>query len=107
MGRTVTVGVDVYGDEVMRIRLPEPYWAEDKPKHYTEIGTGVWLTAIYAGRKRAIIRTHSIWTTRDGGIVGTEYRLATADDLRMIERVIDADAAAAVAAVIGVKDQEL
>jgi hypothetical protein len=57
----------------IRINLPKPCW-----KGWEEIGTGIFLTAVFYGResKRLVVETDSIWENRNTHCCeGTAYRL--------------------------------
>lgn len=84
MGKNINIH-DEYGQVVRRVKLPEARWSA-RCSQRVEIGTGLFLTGIYVGRKNVLIETTSIWTTREGGTVGAQYRLADVGDLEMIER---------------------
>jgi hypothetical protein len=78
---TVTM-TDINGHS-MRVHLPAEVWRGN-----VEIGTGVWLRAVYVGPQsgRVIVETYSQWVTRNGCCEGTRYHEADADERATLAR---------------------
>ena len=74
--------------EYERVTLPKPHYettATGKPEF-----TGVWIVALYSGRRtgRKFVQTYSIWDDGQGRNVGKTYReLDDSEYLRYCQRV--------------------
>lgn len=75
---TERVTITNLAGENERVTLPQPHFSDaaTNSSGYNNAGTGVWITALYAGPRtgRKFIRTNSIWDRGDGCNVGTTYR---------------------------------
>lgn len=72
---TERVTITNLNGEHERVTLPAPHY-ESRACGQSNGGTGVWITALYAGPRtgRKFVRSHSMWDRGDGCTVGTTYR---------------------------------
>jgi len=91
-GKTMkTVTANVHGTEskTVRVAIPLILWNTTAGR---EISTGEKLCGWHRGRKWGVVRTYSIWSKRDGSVVGdiyTAYRLDIVADREAFERFVE------------------
>ena len=97
------IETDTYGQRTTRrVALPVARW-EGKISGCNQISTGVFLLAVYIGRKNVVLKTYSQWVRHNSqSCEGDTYSLATENNLKMIERICGEDVANEVANIIGV-----
>lgn len=96
-------------DDTIRLLLGVPAYGDaDAPiRRSNECGTGVFVRALWLGRKHVVILTYSQWQRRDGTATGDVYRLCCADDLPFIARHFGDDAEEAAARVLRVRSENV
>lgn len=81
------------GESSHRWRLPLPFWENATLGNRNEIGTGLYITALYYGKKtkRIIGKFYSIWEdrSRPGQIYGIYYRQLPMYELQSIAKALD------------------